>query len=159
MPPTRRVQGHIALGLRWLPSVVLKKWLRRDTLWMEKPERRGRKQCRSRTEDEAVIFEDFFATSLHMSPHPTLADILLKFQAQLHQLTPNAIAQLSNYFWAVGSFSGVPSGDAFVKWYELHYQPKKVETAEGCLFVQYGCLNFHVKRDDRPKLSLTVKNK
>jgi hypothetical protein len=106
---------------------------------MEKPERRGRKQCRSRTEDEAVIFEDFFATSLDMPPHPTLANILLKFQAQLHQLTPNAIAQLSNYFWAVGSFSGVPSGDAFVKWYELHYQPKKVETAEGCLFVQYDC--------------------
>jgi hypothetical protein len=30
-----------------------------------------------------------------MPPHPALAEILLKFQAQLHQLTPNTIAQLS----------------------------------------------------------------
>jgi hypothetical protein len=69
------------------------------------------------------------------------------------------IAQLSKYFWVVGSFRGVPSGDAFAKWYELHYQPKKIEIDEGTLFVQYSCLNFHAKRDDGPKLSLAVKNK
>jgi hypothetical protein len=38
-------------------------------------------------------------------------------------------------FWAIGSFEGVPSGDAFAIRYELHYQPKKVETDEGVLFV------------------------
>jgi hypothetical protein len=46
---------------------------------------------------------------------------------QLHQLTPNAFAQLSKYFWEVMSFGGVPSSDGFVKLYELHYQLKKVE--------------------------------
>jgi hypothetical protein len=46
---------------------------------------------------------------------------------QLHQLTLNAFAQLSKYFWAVMSFGGVPSSDGFVKLYELHYQPKKVD--------------------------------
>jgi hypothetical protein len=45
-------------------------------------------------DDEAVVFEEFFVAGLCMPPHPTLNDILLKFQAQLHQLTPNAIAQL-----------------------------------------------------------------
>jgi hypothetical protein len=50
-----------------------------------------------------------------------LVDILLKFEAQLHQLTPNVIAQLSKYFWAIGCFGGVPSGDPFAKRYELHY--------------------------------------
>jgi hypothetical protein len=44
---------------------------------------------------------------------------------------PNAITQLSKYFWAVGSFGGVPSESSFAKRYELHYQLKTVETPEG----------------------------
>jgi hypothetical protein len=43
-------------------------------------------------DDEAIIYRDFFVAGLHMPPHRALADILLKFQAQLHQLMPNAIA-------------------------------------------------------------------
>jgi hypothetical protein len=39
------------------------------------------------------MYKDFFIIGLRMPPHPSLADILLKFQAQL--LTPNVIAQLS----------------------------------------------------------------
>jgi hypothetical protein len=42
--------------------------------------------------DEAMVYEDFFVAGLCMPPHPALADILLHFQVQLHQLTPNAIA-------------------------------------------------------------------
>jgi hypothetical protein len=90
-------------------------------------------------------------------PHPALDDILLQFQAKLHQLTPNAIAQLSKYFWAVGSFGGVPLEGAFVKRYELHYQPKTVETLEGSRIVQYRCLNFHAKRDGSLRLSHVIK--
>jgi hypothetical protein len=71
--------------------------------------------------NEAVVYEDFFVAGLRMPPHPALADILVKFQAQLHQLTPNAIAQPSKYFWAVGSFGGVHEGNAFAKQYKLHY--------------------------------------
>jgi tRNA A37 threonylcarbamoyladenosine synthetase subunit TsaC/SUA5/YrdC len=41
--------------------------------------------------DEVVVFEEFFTAGLRMPPHPVLADILLKFQIQIHQLTPNAI--------------------------------------------------------------------
>jgi hypothetical protein len=37
-----------------------------------------------------------------------LVDILLNFLVQLYQLTPNVIAQLSKYFWVIGSFGGVP---------------------------------------------------
>jgi hypothetical protein len=48
--------------------------------------------------DEAVVFEKFFSASLRMPPHPVLVDILLKFQVQIHQLTPNAIVQLLNTF-------------------------------------------------------------
>jgi hypothetical protein len=109
--------------------------------------------------DEAVVYEDFFIIGLCMPPHPALANILLHFQAQLHQLTPNAIAQLSKIFWAVGSFGGVPSGNLFVKCYELHYKSKSVSTLEGDQITQYKCLNFHAKRDGGPKLSLVIKNK
>jgi hypothetical protein len=94
-----------------------------------------------------------------MPPHPALGNIPLSFQAQLHQLMPNAMAQLLKYLWVVGSFRGVPASNAFVKQYELHYQPKKVETPEGEMVAQYGCLNFHAKRDGGLKLSLAIKNK
>jgi hypothetical protein len=53
----------------------------------------------------------------------------------------------------------VPEGNAFARRYELHYQSKKVETPNGELMVQYGCLNFHAKRDGGAKLSLAIKNK
>jgi hypothetical protein len=46
--------------------------------------------------DETVL-EEFFTTGLRMPPHLVLSDILLKSQVQLHQLTPNAIGQLSKY--------------------------------------------------------------
>jgi hypothetical protein len=49
-------------------------------------------------DDEAVVFEDLFVARLCMPPHPALADILLHFQAQLHQLMPNAIVQLPKFF-------------------------------------------------------------
>jgi hypothetical protein len=110
-------------------------------------------------DDEVVVYEDFFVARLCMPPHPALADILLHFQPQLHQLTPNTITQLSKYFWIVGSFGGVPSGNSFAKRYELHYQPKTVETPEGDRIAQYGCLNFPAKRDGGPKFSLAIKNK
>jgi hypothetical protein len=98
-------------------------------------------------DDEAVIYEDFFIAGLRMLLHPALADILLHFQVWLHQLTPNAITQLSKKFWAIGSFGGMPSRNLFVKHYELHYQLKIVSTPARDQIAQYGCLNFHAKRD------------
>jgi hypothetical protein len=91
----------------------------------------GAKTVPDPNNDEAVVYEDFFVTGLHMPPHLALADILLHFQAQLYQLTPNTITQLSQYFWAIGSFGGVPSGSSIAKRYELQYQLKTVETPQG----------------------------
>jgi hypothetical protein len=55
----------------------------------------------------------------------------------------------------------VSSGDAFVKRYELHYQPKRMEVDGDIVYIHFGCLNFHAKRskDGGPKMSLAVKNK
>jgi hypothetical protein len=77
-------------------------------------------------DDEVVVFEECFAAGLPMLPHLVFTKILLKYRVQLHQLTPNAIAQVSKYFWAVLSFGGEKSSDGFTNHYELYYQPKKV---------------------------------
>jgi hypothetical protein len=91
-------------------------------------------------DEKDVVFEEFFIARLRIPPHAAL-----KFQAQFHQLTPNAMAQLSNYFWALGSFGGIPTTNAFAKRYELHYQPMMVEVRKVVLDPQFGCINFHAK--------------
>jgi hypothetical protein len=74
-----------------------------------------------------------------------LADILLKFLVWIHQLTCNAIDQLSKYILVVTSFGGVPSAERFAKRYELHYQLRKMEVDGVEVQGQYGCINFHAK--------------
>jgi hypothetical protein len=59
--------------------------------------------------NEVVVLEEFFVAGLRMPPQPVLIDILLKCWVQLHQLTLNAFAQFSKYFWAVLSFDGKPN--------------------------------------------------
>jgi hypothetical protein len=50
-------------------------------------------------------------------------------------------------------------GSLFAKCYELHDQPRTIETPKGDRITHYGCLNFHTKRDGSSKLSLAIKNK
>jgi hypothetical protein len=110
-------------------------------------------------DDEVVVFEEFFAVGLRMPPHPALTEILLKYRVQLHQLTPNAIAQLSKYFWAVLSFGREPSSDGFAKHCELHYQSKKVIVDGFEKFQQFDAINFHARRGGEAGLTLAIKNK
>jgi hypothetical protein len=110
--------------------------------------------------DEAMMFEEFVTAGLRMPLHPVLSDILLKFQVQLHQLTPNVIVQLLKYIWAVVSFGGIPSADSVIKRYELHYQPRKMDVDGAEVQGQYGCINFHAKcRGPGAKHTVAVKNK
>jgi hypothetical protein len=59
--------------------------------------------------------------------------------------TPNAIAQLCKYFWAVLSFDGAPSSDDFTKHYGLHYQTEKVVMDSFEKYQQFDIINFHTK--------------
>jgi hypothetical protein len=110
-------------------------------------------------DDKAIVSEEFFAVGLLMPLHLVLTDILVKFQVQLHQLSLNASAQLSMYFWAVMSFGDEPSSDGFVKRYELHYQPKKVIVDSFERFQQFDILNLHARRGGGARLTLAIKNK
>jgi hypothetical protein len=96
-----------------------------------------------------------------MPPHSAIAEIMLKFRVQLHQLTPNVIVQLFKFFWVVGTYGGTPTSEDFSKRYELHYQTKKVQVGDKVLSTQFGYFNFHSKhyKDSEVKLTLVVKNK
>jgi hypothetical protein len=83
-----------------------------------------------------------------MPPHPVLVGILQKFRVQLYQLTPNAIVQIGKFIWAVSSCEGRPTANVFAKYYELHYQKKKIrlDGSDNTLGAQFGCITFHPGR-------------
>ena len=67
------------------------------------------------------MFRDFFFTGgLRLPVDPVVPKLLAPFNAKLHYLTPNAIVQMSKFIWAVRTFSGKVSMDAFCRLYELH---------------------------------------
>jgi hypothetical protein len=110
--------------------------------------------------DEAVVFEEFFSSCFRMPPHHVLSAILLKYQIQIHQLTPNAIVQLSKYIWTVTSFGGAPSIEGFAKRFELHYQLRNIVVNGIEVQGQYGHINFQVNHGGHlAKLTVALKNK
>ena len=52
-------------------------------------------------EGELVVFEAFFIAGLRLSAHRSVAEVLQRFEVQVHQLTPNAVVALAKYIWAV----------------------------------------------------------
>jgi hypothetical protein len=49
-----------------------------------------------------------------------MAEVLRRFEVQVHQLTPNAVVALAKYVWATTSYGGRPSVEVFAKHYCLH---------------------------------------
>jgi len=115
---------------------------------------------------ECVVFRDFFAAGLCFPLDPVFPKILAWFGLRMHHLTPNAIVQLSKFFWAVKTFEGPISVDAFCRLYEMHPQTRKVSFDEDLQVysAQSGC-SFHPRRTnkthgiDRMELSYCQKNK
>ena len=118
-------------------------------------------------EGECVVFRDFFAAGLRFPLDPIFPKILARFGLRMHHLTPNAIVQLSKFFWAVKTFEGPVSVDAFCRLYEMHPQTRKVSFEEDpqVFSAQSGCCSFHPRRTnkthgiDRMELSYCQKNK
>jgi hypothetical protein len=48
-------------------------------------------------EGEIVVFEAFFTTGLRLPAHCFVAEVLQRFDVQIHQLTPNVMVALSKY--------------------------------------------------------------
>jgi hypothetical protein len=71
-------------------------------------------------EGELIVFEAFFTAGLHLPAHHFMAEVLRRFEVQVHQLTPNVVVALAKYVWAATSYGGQPSVEVFTKHYYLH---------------------------------------
>jgi hypothetical protein len=76
-------------------------------------------------EGKLVVFEAFFTAGLRLPAHRFVAEVLRRFEVQVHQLTPNAVVALAKYVWATTSYGGQPSVEVFAKHYCLHWQKRK----------------------------------
>jgi hypothetical protein len=77
-------------------------------------------------EGELIVFEVFFTAGLRLPAHRFVAEVLQRFEVQVHQLTPNAVVALAKYVWAVTSYGGQPYVEVFAKHYCLHWQKRKI---------------------------------
>jgi hypothetical protein len=48
-------------------------------------------------EGELIVFEAFFTAGLRLPAHRFVAEVLQRFEVQVHQLTPNAVVALVKY--------------------------------------------------------------
>jgi hypothetical protein len=76
-------------------------------------------------EGELVVFEVFFIAGLRLPAHRFVAEVLRRFEVQVHQLTPNTVVALAKYVWSVASYGGQPSVEVFAKNYCMHWQKRK----------------------------------
>jgi hypothetical protein len=84
------------------------------------------------------VFEAFFIAGLRLPAHRFVAEVLRRFDVQVHQLTPNTVVALAKYDSAVASYGGEPSVEVFTKNYCLHWQKKKI----GNKIEQFGSCTF-----------------
>jgi hypothetical protein len=89
-------------------------------------------------EGELVVSEAFFAASLCLPAYRFVAEVLRRFEVQVHQLTPNAVVALAKYVWAATSYGDQPSVEVFAKHYCLHWQKRKI----GHEIAQFGSCTF-----------------
>jgi hypothetical protein len=85
-------------------------------------------------EGELVMFEAFFTSSLRLPAHRFVAEVLWRFEVQVHQQTPNAVVALAKYVWVATLYGGQPSVVVFAKHYCLHWQKRKI----GHKIAQFG---------------------
>jgi hypothetical protein len=89
-------------------------------------------------EGELVVFEAFFIAGLRLPAHRFVAEVLRRFDVQVHQLTPNVVVAMAKYVWAVALYGGQPSMEVFDKNYCLHWQKRKI----GNKIAQIGSCTF-----------------
>jgi hypothetical protein len=89
-------------------------------------------------EGELVVFEAFFTTGLCLPAHRFMAEVLRRFEVQVHQLTPNVVVALAKYVWVTTLYGGQPSVEVFAKHYCLHWQKRKI----GHEIAQFGLCTF-----------------
>ena len=77
-------------------------------------------------ENEVVVYLDLFQTGLRFACDSFVWRVLDRFGIKMHHLSPSGVLALSTFAWAVKSYQGELTVDAFARFFGLHRQPKKV---------------------------------
>lgn len=80
---------------------------------------------------KAVVFHAFFEAGLRFPIEDFLGEVLERFNIQIHQLTPNAIARLGVFAMAMKMMGCRLSIPAFLKFYESHCYVNTGEVSVG----------------------------
>jgi hypothetical protein len=80
--------------------------------------------------DEYVVFRDYFVAGLRMPCQDFVEEILKAYNIEMHYLTPNGIAKIALFIWAVKSQRENLDIGAFCSIHEMHTQFRS-KTVEG----------------------------
>lgn len=72
--------------------------------------------------DEVVVFRDYFMAGLVIPCHQFMLDVLNRYQVQMHEFTPTALAHLSKFVWTMVSYGGDPDIEVFARHFVMHNQ-------------------------------------
>ncbi|KAG8088606.1 hypothetical protein GUJ93_ZPchr0010g10569 [Zizania palustris] len=115
----------------------------RSRLNPETPARRpGREATPQPREGEVVVFEAFFDAGLGFPASELLAGVLDAFHLELLQLSPNAVARLAIFEWAMRAEGCEGRAEVFAEMHEALCQPKK----KGGRVLAFGSINFQLRR-------------
>lgn len=92
--------------------------------------------------DEHVVFKDQFSAGLCFPCQDLVEEISKAYNIEMHHLTPNGIAKIALFVWAVKSEDVNPDIKAFCALHEMHTQISK-KMVEGKKVIKYfGCSSF-----------------
>jgi hypothetical protein len=127
----------VQFGVSWISSVRVQDMQQLGYFGSEVGRVLGVEEV-SEPEGELVVFEAFFTAGLRLPAHRFVAEVLQRFEVQVHQLTPNVVVALAKYVWAATSCGGQPSVEVFAKHYCLHWQKRKI----GHKIAHFGSCTF-----------------
>ena len=89
--------------------------------------------------DERVVLKDQFSARLRFPCQDLVEEIPKAYNIEMHHLTPNGIAKIALFVWAVKSKDVNPDIKAFCALHEMHTQFSK-KMVEGKKVIKYfGC--------------------
>jgi hypothetical protein len=92
------------------------------------------------------VFRDYFAAGLRIPYQDFVEEILKAYNIKMHHLTPNGIAKIALFIWAVISQRGNLDIGAFCSIHEMHTQFRS-KMVDGKSVVKYfGCCSFKPAR-------------
>jgi hypothetical protein len=92
--------------------------------------------------DEHVVFKDQFSARLRFPCQDLVEEISKAYNIEMHHLTPNGIAKIALFVWAIKSEDVNLDIKAFCALHQMHTQFSK-KMVEGKKVIKYfGCSSF-----------------